>query len=644
MARWRFPQNDGGERHGINASYEATFRGSRIPSLAREICQNSLDAARGDTVRIEFSLFNLPREKFPGLSEYEDLLSDCLAYWKHRGQKNELRAFQHALDVLNQPTIPFLRISDFNTTGVRQKNASEWENLIRSSGSSDKPDDANGSFGLGKAAPFACSDLMTLFYSTNTCDHEQMHQGVAHFATFKDKQGIEYQNVGYYCEGKNSPSDGELHLDPSFERHPDDYGTDIYIAGFSMTNSPDWANVLLASVVDHFLLSIFQKRLEVSVEGFLLNKNSLGDFVAEHADYIDQKSLYYNILTRTDVHHKEIDFAGLGPIELWITDNDPDANRHVSMIRKNGMKICEWNRFSSIPFAGICWLKSDELNKQLRPMENPEHTDWKPDYLRDDKEKKAGRKLLKALWKTIKAEILAVLSSGPQEEMDAVGAGMLLPDEVSVLPAGSQADNEASGQKENHGMTLTMERQIEPSVTPPGASDVPSEDDTDLGTPPDGKKPADEGEPDNTPTTPEEPEDGENEPGSSGEGDGSKKPPEDKPGTTKPQGNRRTAMYKPVYLTSLRSICLDPINGHYRLSALPMQNGINGEITIMISAETENFPANIQSATVNGQTVSSENGTIKGLTFQKGTPLIIEFTMPLEGYYSLEVRAYAAKA
>ena len=75
-----------------------------------------------------------------------------------------------------------------------------------------------------------------------------------------------------------------------------------------------------------------------------------------------------------------------------------------------------------------------------------------------------------------------------------------------------------------------------------------------------------------------------------------------------------------------------------------MQNGINGEITIMISAETENFPANIQSATVNGQTVSSENGTIKGLTFQKGTPLIIEFTMPLEGYYSLEVRAYAAKA
>ena len=59
MSEWRFPSNDYGEKKGINDSGIATFRGTPLRSLAREICQNSLDAARAQTVRIEFNAFDI---------------------------------------------------------------------------------------------------------------------------------------------------------------------------------------------------------------------------------------------------------------------------------------------------------------------------------------------------------------------------------------------------------------------------------------------------------------------------------------------------------------------------------------------------------------------------------------------------------
>lgn len=150
MIHWRFAQNDDGEESGINANYAAKFRGNRIPSLAREICQNSLDAALNGTVRVEFSLFELPKEKFPEEESYEEILHDCLRYWEKRNQNNEIKAFKKACSVLKNKRIPVLRISDFNTTGIRKNTQSEWRNLIRSTGSCDKPAGANGSFGLGK--------------------------------------------------------------------------------------------------------------------------------------------------------------------------------------------------------------------------------------------------------------------------------------------------------------------------------------------------------------------------------------------------------------------------------------------------------------------------------------------------------------
>ena len=41
---WRFPLNDYGQIFGIADSGVETFKGTPMKSLAREICQNSIDA------------------------------------------------------------------------------------------------------------------------------------------------------------------------------------------------------------------------------------------------------------------------------------------------------------------------------------------------------------------------------------------------------------------------------------------------------------------------------------------------------------------------------------------------------------------------------------------------------------------------
>jgi hypothetical protein len=63
---WRFSINDYGESKGINDSGVETFRGTPLQSLAREICQNSLDVASQFPVRIEFDLLEISTNELPG--------------------------------------------------------------------------------------------------------------------------------------------------------------------------------------------------------------------------------------------------------------------------------------------------------------------------------------------------------------------------------------------------------------------------------------------------------------------------------------------------------------------------------------------------------------------------------------------------
>ena len=64
--KWYFPSTGGGRKAGLNDSGIETFKDKPIRSLAREICQNSLDAAiKGKKAIVEFNTFTISSEDFP---------------------------------------------------------------------------------------------------------------------------------------------------------------------------------------------------------------------------------------------------------------------------------------------------------------------------------------------------------------------------------------------------------------------------------------------------------------------------------------------------------------------------------------------------------------------------------------------------
>lgn len=71
---WAFPSNNNGQLVGINDSGVETFKGTPIKSLAREICQNSIDAAllNEQPTYVEFQVFEVSPKDIPDIEGLKD--------------------------------------------------------------------------------------------------------------------------------------------------------------------------------------------------------------------------------------------------------------------------------------------------------------------------------------------------------------------------------------------------------------------------------------------------------------------------------------------------------------------------------------------------------------------------------------------
>ena len=105
MPKWRFPSNDYGEIKGINDSGITMFKSDPLTSLAREICQNSLDAATDKTVKIEFNIFKIPSNEMPGREYLEDVFNKCLDYWKILKDNTVKEFFKNGIKI-RDPSLP----------------------------------------------------------------------------------------------------------------------------------------------------------------------------------------------------------------------------------------------------------------------------------------------------------------------------------------------------------------------------------------------------------------------------------------------------------------------------------------------------------------------------------------------------------
>ncbi len=463
---WIFPGNNFGSVTGINEPGIETFKGAPYRSLAREICQNSMDARndRSKPVTIEFSSFTIANKEIPDSENLHGAIISCLEFWTEQNNTKTIDFFKKAKGIIENKSINVLRVSDFNTKGLQGSDKefnTAWHNLVKASGVSDKEGSAGGSFGIGKSAPFACSNLRTLFYATKDIDGLSAFQGIARLVSFRTKKTFERDSgnitsgTGYYSsDKKNNPLKKCISLDPLYARNK--FGTDIFILGFN--KSDDWKSEIITSVLDEFLIAIFNNELVIKIDGSVIDAGNLGAIIEKYKDQAKIAYNYYQVLTDANSSILEHEFPNLGTIELRILIKQ-GLHRKVMMCRGNGMKLFDKaNISSSIQFAGICTLKDDRINAYFREMENPQHNAWEPERHSTDSKTRAKANM-SMLYKYIKKEVIERGKNITIDEMDVEGMGEFFAD-TEFVNTESKIENE--GESIN-----TKTSDIEINVTKP---------------------------------------------------------------------------------------------------------------------------------------------------------------------------------
>lgn len=621
MVSWYFPSNDHGENKGINDSGVATFRGTPLKSLAREICQNSLDAATGKTVRVDFSNFEVPTNKIPESDILKSTFEKCSEYWNGQKAKTTKDFFKNAYEKISAEKISILRISDFNTkglTGAKKTNDinTDWMRLTKSSGSSDKKGPAGGSFGIGKFAPFACSDFSTVFYNTYDIEDICAYQGVSRLVTFRRDDGETTQGIGYFGNERNTPVFDSLYLDPDFAREPGDYGTDVYILGYRFSQS-EWETDIVVSILDSFLGAIWNEKLSVNVGNVKIDKSTLPSLMEEYAEELTNTYVleYYQVLTSSETKWFETNHLGLGLMKLGYLLNGNEFHRKVAMIRQTGMKIKDGDRINGfISFAGVLFIEGDILNEKLRALENPEHTEWQPDRASNPFE---ARQLIKSINDYMKKCLEDLVEQGPQDEIDAVGVANFIPD----TPDDEKNQNKA----ETISDTIVeiekrvIDRKFIPDVTSVDNGDDNSEKSVDV-IPGEGDDDWPHNhEPHPYPPTPKP-----------------SQPVDYVPGTEK-----TINAPKEIKPSKFMYICSNPDEGKYMIDFIPSVDSENGSLNIFLSGETEAYKAVIVKASqIGGSELMVKNNSLTGLTFKAGQHFRIVLYLDYKDYCSMEVKAY----
>jgi hypothetical protein len=387
--KWEFAPTGGGVEDGFSDAFIEAFKGDVDRSLARESIQNSIDARLDETkpVRMEFHRIEIDNTQLPGLKQIKLIFGKCLEYYKD--DKKVISFFTNATKLIDHEKIDVLKISDYNTIGLRgedEDKSGEWYCLVKAQGASSKQEEKLGSFGIGKGAPFAASAFHMVFYSTLNDKNQNVFQGQVRLVSHEFEGEIRRGSGSFGL--KNQRSIRNIDLIPDlFKRH--ERGTDINIIGYHGSEK-EWHNILIKSILENFWAAILNNDLEIKIGNTYINYESLEDNLLKYWGPEDSDSPYhyYSAFTKP-VKSFSAKLKHLGDCKLYIILQEK-AIKRIALMR-NRMLVKAKPYRSAKPYIGVFICEDKIGNNLLRDMEPPTHNDWEP------KRTEKGASILKEL-------------------------------------------------------------------------------------------------------------------------------------------------------------------------------------------------------------------------------------------------------
>lgn len=443
-----FLNNEADEEEGLGHAGIETFKSSPFAGVARECGQNSADARSGaDTVRITFDLIEVPTEEFPEIGAYRKIVQACQKKSELTGGEKELDFFSQAAKTINAGTLKILRISDFNTKGLigPAKPGTPFHSLVKSYGVNVKDSDASlGSFGIGKNAVFALSDLQTVFYSTlykceETGDLKFLAQGksilISHTLEGRAKKATGYWGLPLGFQ----PIESQTSVPEWMRRN--EVGTSLFAIG--LREEEHWGYRIAASIIENFFCAIHRQEMEFSINDgeIIVNRETLAelfddpriqagvDEAGDAEDFAFSKNLYMCLVS--DAAEEEIShIPGFGDVSIRILLGE-NLPKRVGLIR-NGMFITDsmekfgekFRRFAMYrEFVALVEPKGEEESAFIKKLENPRHDGISADRISDSVKRHEAIRLIKNVAKAIRDAIKgkAQPEAGSETTLDELG-------------------------------------------------------------------------------------------------------------------------------------------------------------------------------------------------------------------------------
>ena len=648
--KWIFSDLGAADKVGVNESGIGIFKRQPYKGLAKEILQNVTDAKNPNLpddspVRARFELIYVDRDDIPDVNRLNEVIHKCYQYYSDGDDGEKLKLIQDAADKYLESSgkIPVLKISDYNTTGLRgvkDEKGSNWTGLVRERSATNKSNGYSGAFGIGKFAPYNFSDLRTILYSTKTINGETAFQGKSLLTTFKENGKLK-QNIGLFADENSENYDAVFSVDeiaPVFRRETE--GTDIFVLGFKREDS--WIEQSAISVIEYFFYSIYRGKLEVEIaeadKVVAINQDNLGRMISYYDDYYiknmkDDPSFQFTapsywkllsgphkVIKNNFVYNKK----SMGEYELYLLTGDDISEKKVLEMRQAGMKIREDSAFRiPINFIGIfiatgAGARSEEpkdnISSFLRKCENQAHDDWAADEYKEEKDKAKG--IINKIHSIILEEVKKEMPDFGDKAVDAFGLSEFLLNEEDddnnkeekafsdFRPLSFEIQNVKSGKKR---------RMADISMKKRGASKRK-------------KKGKDE----------------EQEKGKGTEKDKDKdKERKKKYGDNKKENDIGKATE--IFISRIKTP-YDAIRGEYRISFIIDEKADNLMLGIRLGSDDDNLSkAEIAKATLNGKKLAIKNGMIELGAAKKGEKRILQVKLTESTRKTLEVRAYVKR-
>ena len=440
---WKFEKGEAMD-YGFNHPGIDIFAGDKAVSLVREVLQNSLDAPADsdESVRVVFKALFVKREFFPDADTFNKHLLACEEKEKGKENRKARNFYKNALTSLTREEIPFLCISDFGTTGLRNE---QWHSLIRSSGESVKQSKvAGGSYGHGKHAPFSMSALRTVFYYTRLDPSEEKFIGRTILQSHPAPDtGQQNSPIGFYCRNQFEPF-MENHIFKDMKKliqmgrgDQTNVGTSIFVPCPRLDiNNGDSFKQLTATIMAYFYYSISSGKLNIEIEKangskIILNQKNIErnfNSIKQQAKIVEDLKIKTEFAANEAIIAPDfsselngpLDIDNFGRVEYFLRLTDDGAKR-VSIARQQGMLITskphnlEKFRGEYKGFHAFFCVLGEEGSEFLRDLEDPLHRSF--EFQRSDDMLEHEFRAMKNKYKEFISELRKIIDSHAKIEI-----------------------------------------------------------------------------------------------------------------------------------------------------------------------------------------------------------------------------------